>query len=301
VQPDDLVIAVSGSGENTFYCKSWHYCKKIGSKLASDNLQQDSTLGNNSDIVVIVREDPGRYCLWRLSRTRMIGYPQLAPWNNFWDFCPGFSWRRDFRAHVRTVQARQSKEKAYGIWVISCLRTCKKALTFLASEDVLKAPARISINLGLGQPILIRRSTSRISDHKLSIKVWPAYTMESCVFPRITGSPVQEVRMENHFTVSPNEIIVTSGASEALHLALSHWWIIGDEVLHSPDRCAQLFVLFTLTKWPVEMACWCSAWWKVDTMHPEAVNELITPRDSRLLSLIHRSKSHRNSCRQDRK
>jgi len=57
VQPDDLVIAVSGSGETPSIANLGTIAKKIGSKLAVITSNKDSTLGNNSDIVVIV---PGR-------------------------------------------------------------------------------------------------------------------------------------------------------------------------------------------------------------------------------------------------
>ena len=54
VQPDDLVIAVSGSGETTSIANLGTISKKIGSKLASITSNKDSTLGKISDIVVII-------------------------------------------------------------------------------------------------------------------------------------------------------------------------------------------------------------------------------------------------------
>ena len=57
VQPDDLVIAVSGSGETPSIANLGVIAKKIGSKLAVISSNRDSTLGRISDIVLII---PGR-------------------------------------------------------------------------------------------------------------------------------------------------------------------------------------------------------------------------------------------------
>lgn len=54
VQPDDLVIAVSGSGETTSIANLGVISKKIGSKLATITSNKDSSLGNISDVVVII-------------------------------------------------------------------------------------------------------------------------------------------------------------------------------------------------------------------------------------------------------
>ncbi len=80
VQIDDLVIAVSGSGETPSIANLGAIAKKIGSKLATITSNKDSTLGKNSDIVVIV---PGRtkedVNYEDYQERRMMGYPQLAP------------------------------------------------------------------------------------------------------------------------------------------------------------------------------------------------------------------------------
>lgn len=80
VQPDDLVIAVSGSGETPSIANLGAITKKIGSKLASVTSNKDSTLGKISDFVVVV---PGRpkddVVLEDYQERRMVGYPQLAP------------------------------------------------------------------------------------------------------------------------------------------------------------------------------------------------------------------------------
>lgn len=80
VQPEDLVIAVSGSGETPSVASLGSIAKKIGSKLAVITSNKDSTLGNISDIVVTI---PGRtkedISYEDYHERRMVGYPQLAP------------------------------------------------------------------------------------------------------------------------------------------------------------------------------------------------------------------------------
>ncbi|MCZ7362638.1 MAG: 6-phospho-3-hexuloisomerase [Candidatus Methanoperedens sp.] len=80
VQPDDLVIAVSGSGETTSIANLGIISKKIGSKLATITSNKDSTLGKISDIVVIVPGRPKEDIDYEdYQERRMIGYTQLAP------------------------------------------------------------------------------------------------------------------------------------------------------------------------------------------------------------------------------
>jgi len=80
VHAEDLVIAVSGSGETSSIVSLGSIAKKIGSKLASITSNRDSRLGRISDIVVVIPgrpkddKDYGDY-----EKRRMIGYPQLAP------------------------------------------------------------------------------------------------------------------------------------------------------------------------------------------------------------------------------
>jgi 6-phospho-3-hexuloisomerase len=80
VQPDDLVIAVSGSGETPSIASLGGISKIIGSKLAVITSNKDSTLGGISDIVVIVPGRPKEDVVYEdYHERRMIGYPQLAP------------------------------------------------------------------------------------------------------------------------------------------------------------------------------------------------------------------------------
>ncbi|MFZ3058376.1 MAG: 6-phospho-3-hexuloisomerase [Candidatus Methanoperedens sp.] len=80
VQPDDLVIAVSGSGETPSIANLGGIAKKIGSKLAVITSNNDSTLGKISDIVVIVPGRPKEDVIYEdYHERRMVGYPELAP------------------------------------------------------------------------------------------------------------------------------------------------------------------------------------------------------------------------------
>jgi 6-phospho-3-hexuloisomerase len=80
VQPDDLVVAVSGSGETPSIANLGGIAKKIGSKLAVITSNKDSTLGRISDIVVIVPGRPKEDVIYEdYHERRMIGYQELAP------------------------------------------------------------------------------------------------------------------------------------------------------------------------------------------------------------------------------
>ncbi|MCX9012311.1 MAG: 6-phospho-3-hexuloisomerase [Candidatus Methanoperedens sp.] len=80
VQEEDLVIAVSGSGETPSIANLGEIAKKIGSKLATITSNQDSSLGKISDIVVVIPGRPKDDIIYEdYQARRMIGYPQLAP------------------------------------------------------------------------------------------------------------------------------------------------------------------------------------------------------------------------------
>ncbi len=80
VQPEDLVIAVSGSGETTSIANLGAISKKIGSKLATITSNKDSTIGKISDVVVLIPGRPKEDIDYEdYQERRMIGYTQLAP------------------------------------------------------------------------------------------------------------------------------------------------------------------------------------------------------------------------------
>ena len=80
VKSDDMVIAISGSGETPSVANLGAIAKKIGSKLATVTSSRDSTLGKLSDIVVIIPGRPKDDIIYEdFHERQMIGYPQLAP------------------------------------------------------------------------------------------------------------------------------------------------------------------------------------------------------------------------------
>lgn len=80
VKSDDMVIAISGSGETPSITNLGAIAKKIGSKLATVTSNKDSTLGKLSDIVVIIPGRPKDDIIYEdFHERQMIGYPQLAP------------------------------------------------------------------------------------------------------------------------------------------------------------------------------------------------------------------------------
>ncbi len=80
VQAEDLVIAVSGSGETTSIANLGIISKKIGSRLATITSNRDSTLGRISDIIIIIPGRPKEELDYEdYQERRMIGYTQLAP------------------------------------------------------------------------------------------------------------------------------------------------------------------------------------------------------------------------------
>src|SRR5574341_1153857 len=87
-----------------------------------------------------------------------------------------------------------------------------------------------AINLGLGQPDFDTPVHIKEAAIDAINKGLTAYTMNLGI-PELRLALCEKFRKENNFVVSPDEVIVTSGASEALHLALQAMIDKGDEVL----------------------------------------------------------------------
>ncbi len=80
VNTEDLVIAVSGSGETTSIASLGMIAKRIGSKLATITSNKDSSLGRISDVVILVSGRTKEDVIYEdYHARRMIGYIQLAP------------------------------------------------------------------------------------------------------------------------------------------------------------------------------------------------------------------------------
>ena len=86
------------------------------------------------------------------------------------------------------------------------------------------------INLGLGQPDFDTPEHIKKAAIQAINEGFTKYTMNLGI-PELREALCKKFERENHFSVEPDEIIVTSGASEALHLALQSLIDEGDEVL----------------------------------------------------------------------
>jgi len=135
-----------------------------------------------------------------------------------------------------------------------------------------------AINLGLGQPDFDTPEHIKKAAIDAINQGFTGYTANLGI-PELRSALCDKFERENHFTVAPDEVIVTSGASEALHLALSALIDKGDDVL-IPDPG---FVSYSaLTKMaggnvvgvPLGEAL---------TLEPEKVSECITPRTKVLI------------------
>lgn len=90
-------------------------------------------------------------------------------------------------------------------------------------------PAR-TFNLGLGEPDFETPEHIKEAAVQALKSGFTSYTPNKGI-PELREALSEKFKRENHFSVSPEEIIVTSGASEALHLALLAAVEKGDEVL----------------------------------------------------------------------
>ena len=130
-----------------------------------------------------------------------------------------------------------------------------------------------AINLGLGQPDFDTPVHIKNAAIEAINKGVTGYTM-NLGFPELRQAICKKFKNENHFSVKPDEVIVTSGASEALHLALQALVNDGDDVL-IPDPG---FVSYAPLAKMAGGKCVGVPLGKDLTLTPEAVNESITPR-----------------------
>ncbi len=130
-----------------------------------------------------------------------------------------------------------------------------------------------AINLGLGQPDFDTPEHIKKAAIDAINKGFTGYTANLGI-PELREALCEKFMRENHFTVEPDEVIVTSGASEALHLALQALVDEGDEVL-IPDPG---FVSYSaLTKMAGGKVVGVPLG-KELTLKPDAVNERITSK-----------------------
>lgn len=130
-----------------------------------------------------------------------------------------------------------------------------------------------AINMGLGQPDFDTPEHIKQAAIDAINEGFTAYTMNLGI-PELREGLCRKFERENHFNVSPDEVIVTAGASEALHLALQALLDEGDEVL-VPDPGFVSYPVLT------RIAGGKAVGIPLDenlTVTPEAVNGLITQK-----------------------
>ncbi len=135
-----------------------------------------------------------------------------------------------------------------------------------------------AINLGLGQPDFDTPVHIKNAAIDAINKGFTGYTANLGI-PELRRALCGKFSNENHFTVEPDETIITSGASEALHLALQSLVEEGDEVL-IPDPGFVSY--FALTKIAGGKAVGVPLDEKL-ALRPERVNECITSKTKVLI------------------
>lgn len=130
-----------------------------------------------------------------------------------------------------------------------------------------------AINLGLGQPDFDTPPHIKNAAIDAINKGFTGYTANLGI-PELREALCKKFKQDDHFTVEPNEIIVTSGASEALHLALQALVDGGDEVLIPDPGFVSYSALAKMAGGKVVGVPLGNEL----TLTPDAVNECITPK-----------------------
>jgi aspartate aminotransferase len=151
-------------------------------------------------------------------------------------------------------------------------------------RKIFEAAGSSSINLGLGQPDFDTPEHIKAAAIKAINEGFTGYTIGAGI-PELREALSLKFKEENDFFVSPQEIIVTSGASEALSITLAALLNPGDEVLIANPGFVSYNALTEIlngkaTSIPLE---------KDFTMNPDTVLEKITPKTR---VLIHNSPSN---------
>lgn len=145
-------------------------------------------------------------------------------------------------------------------------------------RKIFEAAGSDAINLGLGQPDFDTPEHIKAAAVKAINEGFTGYTVGSGI-PELREALSSKFQEENRFTVSPEEIIVTSGASEALAIALTALLNPGDEVLISNPG----FVSYNALTQIVSGKAVSVPLAEDLTMKPETVLEKITPKTRALI------------------
>ncbi len=145
-------------------------------------------------------------------------------------------------------------------------------------RKIFEAAGSDAINLGLGQPDFDTPAHIKEAAIKAINEGFTGYTVGPGI-PELREALSRKFEEENGFSVSPQEIIVTSGASEALSIALAALLNPGDEVLISNPGFVSYNALVEILNGKV-----ASVPLSEDlTMKPESVLEKITPKTKALI------------------
>ncbi len=140
-------------------------------------------------------------------------------------------------------------------------------------RKIFEAAGSDAINLGLGQPDFDTPEHIKAAAIKAINEGFTGYTVGTGI-PELREALSCKFREENGFSVSPEEIIVTSGASEALAIALAALLNNGDEVLISNPGFVSYNALTEILSGKAVSVPLAEDL----TMKPEAVLEKITPK-----------------------
>ncbi len=105
-----------------------------------------------------------------------------------------------------------------------------KSLDISGIRKMFEGTGPNAINLGLGQPDFDTPQHIKKAAIDAINEGFTGYTA-NLGMPELREALSKKFRQENNISIAPNEVIVTSGASEALHLALHALVDRGDEVL----------------------------------------------------------------------
>jgi aspartate aminotransferase len=140
-------------------------------------------------------------------------------------------------------------------------------------RKIFEAAGSDAINLGLGQPDFDTPENIKAAAIKAINEGFTGYTVGTGI-PELREALSSKFREENGFSVSPEEIIVTSGASEALTIALAALLNPGDEVLISNPGFVSYNALTEILSGKAVSVPLAEDL----TMKPETVLEKITPK-----------------------
>jgi aspartate aminotransferase len=153
-----------------------------------------------------------------------------------------------------------------------------KCIDISGIRKMFEAAGPGAINMGLGQPDFDTPEHIKKAAIEAINEGFTGYTMNLGI-PELRQAICNKFDKDNHFEVSPDGVIVTAGASEALHLALQSLLDAGDEVLVPDPGFVSYPVLTGITG---GKAVGIPLGEKL-TVTPEAVNELVTPKTKAII------------------